>query len=194
MSYIKEHQLFITSVYEGTLPEVDNNIAMQEAFALQSVDEGRKFSNYGGWQSNDLRADEMSAYPELVKIIRGVYQGASEVAKAWRFENQPELIACWININSKGDFNWPHVHPWSQLSACYYINMPDEAGGIGFIRGDSTGEYMPAVKEPTRNTLVKKNFNPPAGTFYVFPSNLKHLVYRNESDSPRISIAFNFQG
>lgn len=188
-----EHQLFITSIYSSALENVDNTEALAQARAVQSIDSGRRISNYGGWQSHDLGQEMYEQFSELDKIRTGTQKAVELIAKKWGYAARiPFMVASWVNINQSGDFNWAHVHPWSQFSAVYYINFNDNSGDIVFIRGDDSEDYMPPNKSYNKYLTSRSAFRPKPGTLYIFPSHLEHLVNRNESKEERVSMAFNF--
>jgi hypothetical protein len=136
--------------------------------------EGRVVSNRGGWQSDlfyhiPLELKELfDTVDHNVDLISGHYP--STILKLKEF---------WINVNKSGDSNAPHTHhditpPVSSpgISGVFYIRIPEgDAGDILFGH-----ERV----QPYENLLI------------LFPSDMVHMVYPNNTDNDRISLSFNY--
>ena len=79
---------------------------------------GRKISNYGGWQSNQINIQECKS--ETLKKV--IIDSLSEVRSI--FKNVSIIIEGWKNINAPGNFNVKHDHPRSNLSGVLWIKTP----------------------------------------------------------------------
>jgi uncharacterized protein (TIGR02466 family) len=101
----------------------------------------------------------------------------------------------WININGNHDYNTPHDHQNSILSGVYYVSVPEkDMGDLILHRGDSAEFFLTSkvTREQTMSNSLSVKCSVDESKFYLFPSWVKHSVERNESNSERISIAFNF--
>ena len=102
----------------------------------------------------------------------------------------------WINVNSKNDFNVPHVHPNSLVSAVYYVKVPNNSGKLVFDNPISQHNFIISSDAIQNfNTLNSSiwSIQPNEGELVMFPSWLKHWVEPNRSEDERISLAFNIQ-
>ena len=87
---------------------------------------GRKISNYGGWQSNQVDIHE-SESETLKKVI------VDSLPQLKSLSNSVSMIvAGWKNINEPGNFNFRHNHPRSNLSGVLWIKAPKDSGNIEF--------------------------------------------------------------
>jgi hypothetical protein len=176
---------------------IDFEKVKDEIYRVRSVDKGRKISNYGGWQSNDL---DLSQDTEMNKLMKNIEEAASYCFDdvGARPSANRKITDYWININKKGDSNIPHVHALSTFSGVVYIECEEDSGNILFHNNAAENYYY---LELTHSKDKDKN-NPYqfSHVFYscikyrvlIFPSILLHSVEPNKSDKDRISLAFNF--
>ena len=162
-------------------------------------------SNYGGWQSDDKIA-EWGGEPVAViltclrKLLNQItiYLEDSAFHRAeidWKING-------WANINQKGNFNTPHVHPGAYWSAVYYVAIDDgegelKGGAIEFMdpRGSLPNMYCPVLRMGIQGYMTagrNEIHKPKAGQCIIFPSWLFHSVAPYTGDDKRISLAFNF--
>ena len=98
-----------------------------------------------------------------------------------------------------------HNHIGADFSAVHYFKFnPEVHTGTTFINPRSNEVlYYKNISKPLINNLVKTNiehslyqevFTPQVneGDFIIFPSHLDHVIYKNNSDDLRVTIAFNF--
>ena len=103
--------------------------------------------------------------------------------------------SAWIVRQFAGEFNPAHIHTECDLSCVGYLKLPENIeeeweedykdhypckGHIEFLHGSSG-------KMHTHTFLVK----PSVGDFFVFPSDLIHMVYPFYSDGERRSFSMN---
>jgi uncharacterized protein (TIGR02466 family) len=104
-----------------------------------------------------------------------------------------ELQQSWLNkCNSNVEIK-NHYHSNSFLSGVFYITL---GSPIGFVSDLSKTNYsIEALPDSPQQFLpsVIPYFNFPAtpGVLLIFSSNTTHCVYPNDSNQPRISLAFN---
>lgn len=159
-------------------------------YDLKKTTQGRVLSNYGGWQSQDLENEDL----ELKQLTTEILSRVNTLLKEFKLVDNAYIENIWVNINQKHDFNKLHDHPNSILSGVFYVSAPDNCGKIFFKNPN------PLVKHYiNRKFILEHNhltsgdwwFQPQDGMILIFPSWLEHFVLPNESDSDRISIAFN---
>lgn len=109
-------------------------------------------------------------------------------------------LVYWLNINSKNEFNPPHMHPGCHYSGVYYVKVPKQTSCIHFL--DPRPNQLnsrPDIKNVGKNPFWSENkydssvytFEPKEGKVIIFPSSLVHYVDPNPSDEIRVSLAFN---
>jgi len=163
-----------------------NDEANQEIF-LKALElekaEGKQASNVGGFHSQNLCVEDL---PE--ELYRFVISSMEAYASQLIEKPFVEIDNFWIIVNRRNAYNAIHTHPCSDFSAVYYIKAPEEGGDLTF--------FNPSIdlieRAPNQNifpTLGK--FVPQDRKLIVFPSHLKHCVTPNNSDTVRISLAFN---
>jgi uncharacterized protein (TIGR02466 family) len=170
-----------------------DNQALEE-FCLSEKEQslGRKISNLGGWQSNDIDPGRKEIQPLLTELrnrVKELYIGLD-----FNPAIEPRILNLWININGTYHHNAPHVHPGSLISGTYYVKGDQSSGEIVFHTPVQSYNYTFTDK------LVSKynNFNsieclhsPVPGKLILFPSWITHHVRPNYSKEDRISISFN---
>lgn len=180
---------FPTVIWSAMIHMIDNGKLKAWAYEKQKSDKGRAISNYGGWQSNDLKAGENE---ELVKLVAHLNKEVNECARQVGMK-ELQLYNIWININPPGSYNHLHNHVDSVLSGCYYVDAKPEQGNIQFERNDGAEYHIPVdVAQETYYTSTRATYAAKTGALYVFPGWLKHSVQGNYSNTDRISVAFNY--
>ena len=150
---------------------------------------GRKISNRGGWQSNQITIQKDRS--ELLKEII-----TNSVSKLPISEGVYAAVEGWKNINEPGNFNVKHNHPRSNLSGVLWIKAPKDSGNIVFTsphifnRYQELNSYTDEFKLNS-NCYMTYYFPPKEGRLLIFPSDLEHEVKENKSDEDRISYSFN---
>ena len=150
-------------------------------------------SNIGGWHSisNIFEVDDFKKYSCLIK--KEVDHCLTNVLDNFSFE----ITESWININGKGNFNLTHTHPESDFSAVLWVLTLGEKSGRLEFENPHTFEQSRVLTKLKQK--IKKDFNcdkshwfvPNDGVLLMFPSNLRHMVFPNTTDTSRISISFN---
>ena len=187
---------FGVPIYEVDLPEfATHRQALVDHFlALRGSSDSVTFSNQGGWHSrNDLHRSEQPCVRWLVQLLAQTgnqcINHASNVA-----DNATVVMAnCWAMINEAGDWNAPHAHFPSDWSGVCYIDMNNK--GTNVVKGDKDGDILffdPLVLGPRYGRPPTITKTPVNGKVLVFPAYLVHMVAPHFDESPRISVAFNF--
>jgi len=167
----------------------DNSEIKQFAYKKRAEDKGRIISNYGGWQSQDLKAGECSALDDLLANISNEIAFCADQVGIGNLK----LYNVWLNINPPNSYNHLHNHVNSVFSGVYYVDADPSQGNLQFERNDNAEYHIPAeVKKETYYTSTRATYAAKTGGLYVFPGWLKHSVQGNASDKDRISLAFNY--
>ena len=183
-------ELWFPSVIWSAMTHFGNNSELKRfAYDRQKVDSGRVISNFGGYQSSDIKSGDNAEIDKLVEAI------SAEISSCARQVGLPqlELYNIWININPPNSYNHLHNHADSVLSGVYYVDATENQGNIQFERSDGGEYHIPAtVEKETYYTSTRASYAAKTGAMYIFPGWLKHSVQGNQSTSDRISISFNY--
>jgi uncharacterized protein (TIGR02466 family) len=183
-----------SSFYIQEKVNLNSELISEYCLSLRQKDSGRFITNYGGWQSNKIT--HLSS--ELQPLLREVQNRFTPMKKLLGLKENVSLSigSHWININGKNNFNIPHIHPFSLMSAVYYAKVPKNSGKLIFENPIQHHDYV-IVPDTVENY---NSFNsgvwnvvPEENDLLFFPSWLKHWVEPSETEEERISIAFNIQ-
>lgn len=195
MSVFEKLCLFQTSIYSGLL-NLDTADIERHCYSIRAEDEGRKVSNYGGWQSNSLYGDD--PYFNECGFVQKILEGSAMYARnvmGLDF-NEVKISNFWININNRGDCNITHTHPGLQVSGVYYVKIPENnSGAIRFIRPN----HEIIARDVPEHLIQEYNLEnsghfcvyPEVNLMMLFPGWLPHAVEGTNEDTDRISISFN---
>jgi uncharacterized protein (TIGR02466 family) len=171
-----------------------NKQLLGEIASRRAKEEGLAKSNRQGWHSApDLFDRKEPGHASLAKmLLRMMAEITRQFAPNTDFANLELVPDGWINVNPKGAYNAPHDHPGCFWSGVYYVHVPHGEGDAGLIEFLSPHEVLPHNGIIQAGiTADKRRIRPSTGTVLIFPSQLMHWVYPNDSDEERVSIAFN---
>ena len=103
-----------------------------------------------------------------------------EAAKILKVDKEKLAAGFWLNSMRPGDVTTAHTHDDDDelLSCVYYIRVPEDA--------EKSGNLI--ITHNNENTELV----PEEGYFVFFSPATLHEVTKNETNEPRLSIAFNF--
>lgn len=158
--------------------------------SIKEKSEGRKISNLGGWQSNDLNLEDMQLRPlcENIKIHVKHY------CKYLSLKGQFRLTNMWANINNYKDSNEYHIHDDAIISGVFYVKTSKNHGDLCFHNKDHIGlaSWKPKIENYLSQNCANFLVKPQTNSLILFPGWLAHSVkpsYNKEEN--RISISFN---
>ena len=187
-----ERLWWATPVWECPVEDIDNKSIAEYCYKVKNEKPGVNISNKGGWHSGELITP---IPPALDQLFNDLTVFVNDVPQRYMGTSNLVLGNWWININGKYDYNEQHDHQNSVLSGTYYVQVPEEnMGDLVLHRGDNA-EFFLTSKVEREQTMANAMTVPcpvKESMFYLFPSWVKHSVERNNTDSERISIAFNF--
>lgn len=102
-------------------------------------------------------------------------------------------LRSWAIILRSGDVSMTHVHPQSELSGVYYLQIPKYMnvtrgeGCLRFVDPRSLAKFSKIFQHQDLNHIPK------TATGVVFPSWLEHYVMPHHRDQDRISISWNLE-
>jgi len=146
-------------------------------------------SNRGGYQSPVLQPKGalIDLFEENMPYPLGLLK------EAYGIKHNLRLQGFWVNINKSSDYNIAHVHPGCVFSGVFYLKAPKDSGSILFHSPYSDMiEYSDQVRK--LSTVFHTTLKIPVqrGLLLLFPSWMKHSVELSNTDSERISLAFNY--
>ena len=200
-----KHDLFITDLWEFDFPyhkqfkpqvlDFISSPKAQEHIRKYTLDPS--LTSYGGDELcfNEDKSLFSFFQTQVSKLLKHVEENHD-----WR-QGDWGRIEPWLNVNQKGNFNPPHVHPGYDYSGCYYVTFPENSGLIHFL--DPRPQHRFASPDPKsakdKNWYSSDNvydssfftYQIKEGKVIIFPSWLTHYVDPNPTDLLRISISFN---
>lgn len=197
---LKLTSLFPTLIAQGRLPGAAalNRELEKEIAALQKQDRlGRDWSkeNYrGGYTSYASLSDLHFRTPTFAKVSELLHPFAEKFAKSqgWNLKGCPlEMNSLWMNVMPRHTYHTLHLHPHSVISGAYYVRAPKGSVSLK-IEDPRMGFYMNAPVRNSENAGLYHKIDAEAGTFILFESWLRHEVPPNQSETPRISLSFNY--
>jgi uncharacterized protein (TIGR02466 family) len=138
---------------------------------------------------------DLQKYFNIIKpYLDNVYKKAFETWYVKSF-NQINIKSAWVNFMKNGEFNPPHTHINCILSSVLYLQIPEKLkienkNYIGKSSGPGSISFTYGEERFLNINII--NFFPEEGDFFIFPSNLQHVVFPFKSKVERISIASNF--
>lgn len=191
---VESGQLFPTHVWSFR-SDYTFDEALAQCLKIESVGEGRVVSNRGGFQSNNISIGEFPALANVELFAADVIRQLESIA-ATQYKCPISLRVqrngMWVNVNRKGDFNIPHTHPRAAFAFVCYLQVDDPESKLAFHRPDLSAHY-PFDNFSSPFYEQESYCRVSAGLGVVFPAWLKHEVCVNNSDIPRVSIAFNVE-
>lgn len=95
------------------------------------------------------------------------------------------ILESWLNISNRNNFQHYHNHT-SDISVVFYHQTNEKDGDIIFSNPSLASRLNKLTMQ-----IDTIRYMPQKGKIIIFPSFLEHAVNMNETDHPRVSIAFN---
>ncbi len=159
------------------------------------------YANVGGWHS----AADLLEWPsaEIDKLRSWITEALNRMVQATA--QLPEVqgrpaprgsfgISAWANISRRNNYHRMHNHPNSAWSGVYYVTgIPSSSTNAlaGVLELYDPRPFTEMTDVPGSPYGQRINIRPMPGMMVLFPSWLYHFVHPSESDSERVSIAFN---
>lgn len=181
---------FPSVVWSSICHVVDNSDIKEYAYDRKRNDVGNIISNYGGWQSTDIRTGDHHEIDALVEHLDHEMNWCAQQVGLLPLQIQN----LWININPPGSYNEQHDHQGSILSGVYYVDADEGQGNLVFDRTDSANFFVlpKDTDKMTYFTSPRAMYKGKTNALYIFPSWMRHSVQGNTTHRDRISISFNY--
>ena len=171
--------------------KLDNQQLANDIVAWSKQDKGVKKTNMNGWHSQT----NMHEMPQFKSLVDELFKMQHEIFKQEWLDRQPRLGNMWANINYKGGYNKPHIHPNSLFSGVYYVQAEPNCGKIVLYDprpGIQSNMPVRIKGQPPEHLWREVHLDAKVNRIIMFPSWLWHSVEPNESNNIRISVSFNF--
>ena len=171
------HRFFITE------HKTINDDISKRLYEISKEEEGKIYSNYKGYHSNDLKHENCmkplteAAIPMALGKIISDFQMEKNITGEFG-------IGIWGNLNNPNSYNKPHLHTNSHLSGIYYVKIPKDSGRLCLYNPNQYHDLDPFMNQ---NLYII----PKEGDIYIWRSDVVHDVEINNSKEDRISVAFN---
>ena len=177
-------ELFTNPIWEGTI-RLNNKL-------LTHLFERSKKMNYLAYNKSSIDGSEQTRDLVCMKEFADTQR---RIENFYKFEtgHNVRMGNSWICKNVKGSSNELHLHGGSHISGVYYINVPENGGGLIF-RNPNDCVHMAdecVHKDPCWYNKYTKNVA--TGMIIFFPSYLPHKTEVNRSDEPRLALSFNMR-
>jgi len=165
----------------------------KEIESIVKKDRGRKISNVGGYQTNDIdyeKHTQLLFLSEIIKVNTRSYRDSVGLNQNFKIDNM------WININKYKDFNKSHLHPYSSISGVFYVKCPKDCGDIVLENNSKdflSYDWNPNIKTFTSYTSSDWVIPCEKNLLLLFPSYLRHYVQPKLVEEERISLSFNIK-
>lgn len=180
---------------EPALPDELIASVRREILQRDTIWEPRTSSTKGGYQTSDNLFDNAEgALKQLENLIRkriGDFLDARAGSSFRLIREWPETyrLRGWFVRLVKGGHQASHIHPDGWLSGVTYLDLPADqtppAGGIEFGLYCDSYPVLPTGKGPTRQHA------PNVGDLVLFPSSLYHRTIPFDTETERLSLAFD---
>jgi hypothetical protein len=138
---------------------------------------------------NHKETDNLKKFKELV--YRNAFKFFSQCGYD-TIENDIEVTNLWLNEMKPGGNHKKHSHYGYQISGCFYVDVPKNAGDIVFTsHEDNKPLGATSVREYTVYNSTTWRISPEAGDMYFWRSDLEHQVLDGKFAGVRRSIAFD---
>jgi uncharacterized protein (TIGR02466 family) len=191
------NKLFYQPMWVEELNEIDDRQLNEiEKFCLDQASNsiGRKFTNNGGWQSDEYLHKDLKDTP-LNSLLNIILEKLNGCMRDLGSHIPLEFETIWINVNNQSHSNSIHTHSGA-LSGSFYVKVPDQSASIFFTREQDLHQWFYGVIGSQHNTEASSPrvyIGPMEKLLVTFPSWMPHGVNPNPSSDNRISIAFNTQ-
>lgn len=157
--------------------------------------EGKVKTSLQGYDMGSNSMDKLSAYPETQVLAQAIKEEAKNylVTVGANVDLYSIHVSnMWLNEMTSESRSPVHYHYGHTLSGCYYVDVPENSGGITFINPLSVFPKQTVIPK----TLTAYNaedcvFHPVQGELFIWESYLRHEVKATQFEGIRRCIAFD---
>lgn len=181
--------LFTISAYRTKLNYQTDKI--QEH--LHQLHNDNKLTSQKNWNTPILTSHNVININEEYKdLMQNIAYHVGQYAEQLGYKvNKIFCRDAWFNYGLKNSYQEYHIHTGSHFSGVYFINVPEDCGTLVFKKNINMMEY-PEIETPSEHNCGTVQILPKENELILFNSNLEHMVTQNITDTPRITMSFNF--
>ena len=180
--------------------EATNAALFRTLLDRESRTPSNDYANLGGWHSSGDLLEWGT--PEVESLRNWISEALNRMVQATG--QLPEVVgrsapprggfrvSAWGNISRRGNYHRMHNHPNSAWSGCYYvtgIGSTTSMGGV--LELYDPRPFTEMVEVPGSPYGQRVQVRPVPGLMVLFPSWLYHFVHPCDTDTERVSNAFN---
>ncbi len=191
------HMLFPTVIQTTDIEGAAalNNTLIQGVHALQEKIPNTKPDDWACSVYTTLHSDiellEIEPFSALRDLILREVSRYADTLQIHAPKQYLRILDAWLNVYAKGDSQELHVHQNSVFSGIYYIQAPEDCASVMFRSPEADLMIDPPKTGYDELNTTSALFPAIAGQMIIFRSHLRHCVLLNDTDAPRISLAFN---
>jgi len=192
------HWVFPTPITEffSNWSKEDNDALVECIRNKEKTDKAENHAQYsmagktGYHTKDDLLLSDESIIVKFKDLMQDVLNNHSIMVTGKPLAEDTKIVG-WGMIYREGDHSLTHQHPLADLSACYYLEVPEiekdtEEGCIVFLDPRPTGRFGNFSGNGLEIPVPAK-----AGVGLIFPSWLEHYVTPHYEKTERIALAIN---
>lgn len=180
-------------VLEGLAPARKMFVENKKLLKSLPNKEGHATTLVGYNRNNFLARHKNTASLKAVKSL--IYKHGLKFFEDCGYDtikNDIEVSNIWLNEMKSATEHPRHLHYGFQISGCFYVDVPENSGGIMFSNPESLMPFgSSSVKTYTVFNSVTWRMNPEEGDMYFWRSDLRHQVLSESFIGIRRSIAFD---
>jgi uncharacterized protein (TIGR02466 family) len=165
---------------------------------LRDTTKGIQSSNYNGWHSHRFLHKDVSNphFSWFLKKLTGTIVRTLIKVRGQDKGVEIRFRELWANINKKGEWNVPHIHPVHWAGVVYVTGPPEieieTEKETGRPHRDGDTVFQNPVEQATYfGQKSSLNYSAEVGTMLLFPGYLRHMVIPHQNEEDRITFAFN---
>ena len=151
-------------------------------------------NKWGNWFGAQVRAYVSGYVNQLYIPEQTIFESSIEQTYQAINNMKTSFISAWYIRSFAGDFNPIHTHPGCELTCVGFLKVPDLSEKTK-KKGQNPNGALEILSNSGRNEAFFDNdcvgFWPKVGNWYLFPANLRHLVYPFRCDGERRSFSIN---
>lgn len=175
--------IFSKAIYENTLNLDTKKIISTIDYAIKPYGENKNETKI-----NDLYVLEKEKFTFLKKIITNEFKYFFNTVL--NYTNTFKITTSWFTVLEKGKKGKLHNHQNCMYSGVLYLQVDEKTGDIVFHDFSDKRNYLIPTKYNIYNSKEWR-FRPRNGLILFFPSEMQHIMEKNNSDLVRYSLAFN---
>jgi uncharacterized protein (TIGR02466 family) len=145
-------------------------------------------SSFKNGKTKDCKIKHFNDLPEFIESIS--MQINNYILAVGGKNIKFSIDESWVNFTNKDEYQHFHMHPTYDIVGVYYF----KANKNGYIQLENPVAVSEYSKFPNNiSKILPVCIEPETGMLLLFPSWLRHAVYKNSTNEERISISFNIK-